>query len=597
MAWGNNASGQLSDGATADRSAPQPATWRPGGPPPAPEGFACAPLGSDPSGERGLLATKVAVAAGAAHTLTLNAAGEVWAWGANGAGQLGDGTYCSRDTQVRAALPRKAVAIAAGATHSLAILDDGSVWAWGLNWDGQLGRAPSFDLPAASPTFILPEGCSFFPPGCTVDSSGVGEGGSSDGAASAVPQQVPGVGNAAAIAAGMRHSMVLTHNGAVVAWGRNDLGQLGIGYQETADKYGNPYRETLHPSPARVWLDGVTSIAAGAEHSLAVTSDGTLWAWGSDNDSQLGDEDDITPECWCRLSPGKVKLAPAVIGVAAGAKHTIAWPAVGPVLAWGDNSLGQLGDGTTWSRHFPFAHVKGLDMGGFGSTRQIVAGTAHSMALNFDGSVTSWGANHRGQLGRSAPDGQDFDPNPRLIPGFKNASALAAGGAHSLSVGGERQITLIFPVEPDPSDGASPMARIITPPTATAALVVQAPVLPRFDPIPQPAALQPTATRTVVAQVQQVQPVQVQRRDDSPAAVVQQVAPSATALLPTAAVVPPTATSAPASPTPVPSTPTAVPATPTATTAPTQTAQPTTTVGTIYLAPVPSATPTRYVIR
>jgi alpha-tubulin suppressor-like RCC1 family protein len=546
LTWGANNRGQLSDGSTVDRRWPAPATWRPGGPADPPEGAACPPVGAEPDGERGPVQSAIAVALGGAHTLTLHANGEVWGWGDGRAGQLGDGLRCIRDTPVRAQLPGKAISIAAGGGHSLALLEDGTVWSFGGNRWGQLGTGYVDDLPAASP-----EGLPCILP--CLDRSGLDD----DWVATTapLPAQVPDVSHVVAIAAGDSHSLALTDSGRVFAWGKNRYGQLGIGFHADVDGDGKAVGHLWrHYTPEIVQLpewDGAAAIAAGAEHSLAVSKAGELWAWGSDNDSQLGGEEDIVPSCWCRLTPRAVTGLPAVVGAAAGGKHSVAWPSIGPVMAWGDNSQGQLGDGTTWSRHFPVAKVIGLDMGGFGSTKQIVAGAMHTLALNFDGSVTSWGANDHGQLGRSSPDGSTFDPTPRVMPGLRYANSVGAGGAHSATVGGELDMVAIFPTEP----------MIVTQPAIPALSIAPAVVAPRVEVV---LLAQPTPT---VARLQQV--------------------PATSTPVPTSTTAPtaqPTSTPVPPSPTAIPPSPTKAPATATA------------TLGTITYVP-PSATPTRFVLR
>ncbi|HEU5317631.1 MAG TPA: hypothetical protein VFX49_16075 [Chloroflexota bacterium] len=555
LTWGANKWGQLSDGTTVDRRWPAPATWRPGGPAAPVEDGTCPRVAAEPDGERGPVQSAVAVALGGAHTLTLHANGEVWGWGDGRSGQLGDGWRCVRDTPVRAILPGKATAIAAGGAHSLALLEDGTVWSFGSNGWGELGTGFVDDLPAASP-----EGLGCILP--CLDKEGLDDGWQD--AHAPLPLRVPYLLDVVAIAAGGGHSLALIENGRVFAWGKNRYGQLGIGFHPDYDRDGDVVGHVWrHYTPELVQLpewDGAAAIAAGAEHSLAVAKNGELWAWGSDNDSQLGGEEELDPKCWCRLTPRAVTGIPAVIGAAAGGKHSVAWPSIGPVLAWGDNSQGQLGDGTTWSRHFPAAKVIGLDMGGFGSTKQIVAGAMHTLALSFDGSVTSWGANDRGQLGRAAPDGSTFDPTPRVVPGLRYANSVGAGGGHSATGGGELDMIAIFPTEP----------MIITQSAPATLAVAPAAAAPRVQAMPVVQAT-PTAAPTV-ARVQLVAPT------STPVPTEPTPQPSATA-------VPPSPTAVPPSPTPVPPSPTKAPATATA------------ALGTITYVPPASATPTRFVLR
>jgi alpha-tubulin suppressor-like RCC1 family protein len=171
--------------------------------------------------------------------------------------------------------------------------------------------------------------------------------------------------------------------GSLLAWGDNHNGQLGDGATGTSD------------TPVAVKLPAGTTVAsvrAGGKHSLALTSAGQVLAWGHNSAGQLGDGTTID-----RHTPLKVKLpqGTTVIAISAGGVHSLAVTAAGQVLAWGDNEYGQLGDGTTMDRHSP-VRVK-LPAG----TRVIAVGASYncSMALTAAGQVWAWGHNGSGQLG------------------------------------------------------------------------------------------------------------------------------------------------------------------------------------------------------
>ena len=215
--WGANADGQLADGTTQDRSAPG------------------ASIG---------LSGIVSLAAGGSHALALDGSGHVWAWGRNTDGQLGDGTTASASQPVVVSFEPTApliMRLAAGQSHSAAVDSAGGLWTWGRNADGQLGHAappPSQLSPARlidTVRFVVPDG-------------------------------------------GQSHSIALVGTGEVLAWGRNDAGQLGDG------------SSTSNPNPLPVvGLEEVVRVAAGARHSLAITAEGLLWAWGANESGQLGD--------------------------------------------------------------------------------------------------------------------------------------------------------------------------------------------------------------------------------------------------------------------------------------------------------------------
>ena len=146
--------------------------------------------------------------------------------------------------------------------------------------------------------------------------------------------QVQNLNGVIAVAAGGEQSLALKSDGTVWAWGRNDVGQLGDG--TTAERH----------TPVQVHtLNGVTAIAAGQAHNLALKSDGTVWAWGGNDAGQLGDGTTTTP----RPSPVQVHNLNGVTCVDAGDNHSLARKSDGTVWAWGGNGDGQLGDGNPTS--------------------------------------------------------------------------------------------------------------------------------------------------------------------------------------------------------------------------------------------------------
>jgi alpha-tubulin suppressor-like RCC1 family protein len=169
---------------------------------------------------------------------------------------------------------------------------------------------------------------------------------------------------------------------------------------------------------------GVIAVVAGSNHSLALKSDGTVLAWGSNASGQLGDGTAVS-----RSSPIQVNgLGPGsgVVAIAAGMDHSLALKSDGTVLAWGGNSSGQLGDGTTSPRPSP-VQVSGL--GPASSVISIAVGLgSHSLALKSDGSVVAWGANSSGQVG-------DGTTTTRVIP--VQVSGLGSGsGVVGITAGG-----------------------------------------------------------------------------------------------------------------------------------------------------------------
>ena len=182
---------------------------------------------------------------------------------------------------------------------------------------------------------------------------------------------------------------------------------------------GTRYTRRFTPVPV-VSLTDVVAIAGGGDHSLALRVDGTVRAWGYNTSGQLGDGTTIS-----RAVPVPVSGLGGVKAIAAGGWHSLATLDDGTVHTWGHNYYGQLGDGTTTDHPTPVL-VSGLS-----GVVAIAAGGNHSLALLTDGTVHTWGHNDYGQLG----DGTTTDhPTPVLVSGLSGVVAIAAGGNHSLAL-------------------------------------------------------------------------------------------------------------------------------------------------------------------
>jgi alpha-tubulin suppressor-like RCC1 family protein len=235
---------------------------------------------------------------------------------------------------------------------------------------------------------------------------------------------------AIAIAAGDRHTLTLQDDGTVWAWGADDSGQLGDGTTGDPSCFCRTMVVQVHG------LSGVIAISAGWGHSLALKSDGTVWAWGYDHEGELGDGTLGGSPCYCRLTPVRVLGLTGVIAIsAASSHHSLALKSDGTVWAWGADFYGQLGDGTLGVSYCGCrsAHVQVLGLHG---VIAIASGVWHSLALKSDGTVWAWGDDEYGQLG----DGIELDrtnfsiPRPVQTQRLANVTAISAGGKHSLAL-------------------------------------------------------------------------------------------------------------------------------------------------------------------
>ena len=360
-AWGSNQYGQLGQG-SAD-STPQKTPVKV----PLPDGVA--------SGF-----TYTQAVAGGYHVLAVGSDGIVYSWGANDHGQLGNGSLDANTPQtspmpVKGAdgQPFKAVQISAGYADSAAISPDGRVYTWG----SENNSAGAYSTSKRAPTLAK-------------DPNGSGQG-----------------LHAAQVSLSWGLVMAMGTDGSVYTWGYNNFGQFGNG---TATGVGST---TYAADPARVPDPKDTSkafkaaqISAGANHALAISQDGTLWAWGSNDRGQLGDGPTTNqPRPKQVGSPTDSSQPFQVAQINAGVLHSLAVDQNGTAWAWGWNVYGQLGDGTTSNRSTPIRVSPPAGQGSAGTglaAARINAGYCHSLAIGRDGNAYAWGDNQFGELGNGS---------------------------------------------------------------------------------------------------------------------------------------------------------------------------------------------------
>ena len=194
---------------------------------------------------------------------------------------------------------------------------------------------------------------------------------------------------ATSVATGDSFTLALKSDGTVWAWGSNSYGQFGNGI--TLGTIAS------NSTPVQVSdFSGVIAIAAGEANSLALKADGTVWAWGSNSYGQFGNGITLGTIA-SNSTPVQVSDFSGVIAIAAGEANSLALKADGTVWAWGSNSYGQLGNGTTSDSSTP-VQVMGLS-----GVIAIASGGYHSLALKSDGTVWDWGYNIDGELGTGPP--------------------------------------------------------------------------------------------------------------------------------------------------------------------------------------------------
>ncbi|HEX3510917.1 MAG TPA: IPT/TIG domain-containing protein [Solirubrobacteraceae bacterium] len=353
--------------------------------------------------------------------------GPVLAWG-DGLG-LADGARAGRDTPVEMiGLPGPVQAVSTTGSGSDVLLADGTVMTTGANEVGQLGNGHSTTIGRGR--YVLGRVCAM----------GVSE----------CPNG-PFLTGVTAIARGQFHTLAILSNGTAVAWGYNFYDELGT---------GNKIRESNVPIPVCTvsefpckpehYLREVSAIAVGSTFSLALMRDGTVRSWGSNEQGQLGqgsigtNTGTPTPVCAPSQKEPCAKYLSGVKSIAAGTTHSLALLSTGAVLAWGDNEMGQLGNGATKDRGAPTPVCAGPEASPckkhLAGVAAIAGGWEFSLALMNDATVKSWGENDGGELGDGTFTGQRCVnsaveqrltvacmPTPVAVAGLNEVATIAAG--------------------------------------------------------------------------------------------------------------------------------------------------------------------------
>lgn len=455
-AWGNNARGELGQGAPSGLSNPSPLqvpgitgvmavagghdhsvalrsdgtvwTWGDNGRGQLGIGTVGPPVAS-PGQVPGLTGV-TAIAAGDRHTLAIRNDGSVWMWGANDYGVKGDGTSGATPVSSPVQVPNLTGirAVSAGADSCLALRDDGTVWAWGRNEAAQLGTGAATASPILVPTRVstltavtaiaagathalaLRDDGTVWGWGSNVD--GEQGNGTRSNTPTPGPVRIAALDGVAAITAGWHHSVALRREGILLAWGGNTRGEVGNG------------TSSIHRIATPVLnLTDVLQVAPSSRFAVALRTDGTVWAWGDNTSGQLGNGTTSTIPV---ITPGPVLTLSGVTAVSTRGNHCLALLGNGAVRAWGNNFSGQLGDGT-----FGASATTPVSTLTLTAVTAISAGSTHSLALKSDGTVWGWGSNGLGVLG-TAGGGQST--TPIQVPGLTGITAISAGASHSLAL-------------------------------------------------------------------------------------------------------------------------------------------------------------------
>jgi uncharacterized protein YjdB/alpha-tubulin suppressor-like RCC1 family protein len=298
-------------------------------------------------------------------------------------------------------LPIRGATIAAAypsGNFCLAIKDDGTLWGWGEDAHGQLGQGIAL----------------------------------ADGRPS--PVQVGTAANWAAVAAGRSHSLAINAYGQLWAWGRNNYGQVGRGGTDTSSQL----------APVRIgsgsdWV----AVSAGAHHSLGLRLDGSLWAWGRNDNGQLGNRDTLqSADQFQPVRVGGPYPIDDVASVAAGGMFSLAVKADGTLWGWGLNSGGQLalgsGPNATQTQYGPVQEAShSTDWAAVSGGGNDTGAGGHVLAVRSDGGLWAWGRTDEGKLGDNgaAPTfAEGVVTTPFRLGTATDWTAASAGSGHSMAV-------------------------------------------------------------------------------------------------------------------------------------------------------------------
>ena len=373
-------------------------------------------------------AAATAVSAGEDHTCAVTSAGGLKCWGINWSDELGDGTKTSRTTPVDVVgLTSGVVAVSAGRFHTCALTTAGGLKCWGRNYDGQLGNGTTTGRLTPVDVEGLTSGVASLSAGvrhtCAVTTAGgvkcwgenfYGQLGDGTTTERTTPVDVIGLTTSvASVSAGFGNTCALTTSGGVQCWGRNVFGQLVDG--TTTD------RNT--PVDVVGLTSGVASVSVGGGHTCAVTTSGGVKCWGNNFYGQQGDGTTTDRN----MPVDVIGLSSGVASVSASVGYTCAVTTSGGLKCWGDNTVGQLGDGTTNGRETP-VDVIGRSSG----VAAVSAGWSHACAVTTTGSVKCWGNSFDGQMG----DGTTPERlTPTDVTGLSSGVAsISAGRVHTCAV-------------------------------------------------------------------------------------------------------------------------------------------------------------------
>ena len=348
----------------------------------------------------------------------------LWTFGSNNGGQLGDNTDVNKSSPVQIGAVSTWSQISGGVSFSMALKTDGTMWTWGVNTDnGPLGDNTVIDK--SSPvqvgsltTWSQIDGGDRYSMALQTDGTmwtwglaGAGRLGNNIIVYRSSPVQVGALTTWSKISAGGQGlSMAIKTDGTLWAFGYNTAGNLG---DNTRVNRSSP----IQVGALTTW----SKISAGY-HAMALKTDGTMWTWGKSTEGQLGGNDRVY-----RSSPVQVGALTTWSQIAGAHNHSMALKTDGTLWTFGYNGSGMLGDNTIIYRSSP------IQVGALTTWSQISVGAYHSLAIKTDGTMWGWGSN-AGRMGDNTAINRS---SPVQVGSLTTWSKIAGGGSHSMAISRE----------------------------------------------------------------------------------------------------------------------------------------------------------------
>ena len=332
------------------------------------------------------------VSEGDSYTLALDEDGNIWSWGYNRYGYLGNGESGNTVT-----IPNQVTnetnytQIVAGTTTAIALDEDGNIWSWGNNVSGQVGNGEKSD------NYVT------------------------------IPTQISNGTRYIQISGGNGHSIALDESGNIWTWGSNYYGQLGNGQSGFSNRVLTPTKITNEIQ--------YTQIKGANDFNFALDSDGNIWSWGYNSSGQLGNGQSGTNV----LIPTQVTNGTRYSQISGGSSHGLAIDSEGNIWSWGRGSYGELGNGqSSGNVSVPTQITNGIKYTQISVAAEIAL--SHNMALDSEGNIWTWGYNSQGELGNGQTGSSNSVSIPTKVTSGTIYTQISAGGDSSLALDNEGNI-------------------------------------------------------------------------------------------------------------------------------------------------------------